>query len=234
MRMLVSLCLLLVFCLTSGAVPQVDQAESAGFGTVEGRVLDFETGLPIPGATITAEPDDSRRSNGKFIQVNANESGAFLLRLPVGTYIIAASKESADYPDTDRAALASDISNLPRVVLGKAQALRNVNLRLEKGGTLEGTIIDSETQKPLLSARIRLTRDDHPKLWTETGPDIDGKFRFVIPLRPFRVQVSAPGYQDWDLSRVRPEGKGVVQLNTPESRRELRIVLVRNGNTKDK
>jgi hypothetical protein len=220
----------LMLCLCVGALgtpwPQ-NTPDTIGVGIVEGKVLDWTTGRPVPEARVTAEPDDveSGRS-GKVRSAVTDDAGSFLLDLAPGSYVIAASKEQDYYPDTDTAAFASHLEALPKVSIHEGQVIRNIAVRLEKGARLIGTISDEQTNQPIVGSRIRLSRADNPKLWIETGPDTHGYFKFVIPSLPFRVEVFAPGYQNWTFKGQISGAPGVLQVK-PETTFELPVVLKR-------
>jgi hypothetical protein len=210
-----------VLCLgqTGSAIP-------AGLGGIEGKVVDDQSGLPLAGARIMAEPD-AAADGGKPFQTATDETGSFLLKeLPPGPYVVAASKEQDYYPNTDAAAFAADLTALPRVLVRGGAVVHGVGIRLQKGGRLLGTILDYTTGEPVIASRILLSRADNPKLWISTGPDTHGNFAFVIPCQDFLMAVSAPGYSTWNLNRNQPTGPSVLRLK-PESTEKLIIRLER-------
>jgi hypothetical protein len=222
------LCLAGILTISVGALSQRDDISHAGMGTVEGTVVDQESKTPIAEATVIAEPDDGG-SEAKLSKTQTDERGNFSLRVPAGAYVIAAAKQEANYPNTDIAAFATDLSYLPKISLHEGEIRSGVVIPLNKGGTLDGLIIDSRTQQPVLSARIRLTRVDHPNFWTETGPDIHGSFHFVLPFSPFTFTVAAQGYETWTFGEGRSGTETVLQLNPATPHRQLEIGLVKKG-----
>lgn len=196
----------------------------SGLGSVEGQVVDAHTGQPVAGATVVAEPDDPPAA-GKLAHTLADDGGKFLIDLDPGPYVIAGSKEQDFYPNVDNAAFATDLTALPKVLVHEGQSVRGVILRLEKGAKLKGNIVSSRTREPVIASRILLTRADHPKLWISTGPDLYGRFELVIPICPFKLEVTAPSYRPWVFSQPNPGGESEVLQLSPESTKEMLIQL---------
>jgi len=166
----------------------------SGFGALQGRVVN-ELGKPLPGAKVYVEPIDAKYAPvGKLRFVSTNDEGDFVVvEVAPGGNLVCASKEEAFYPDTCAAALAADLGALPRVRVEEGKLTRGVMVQLSKGGKLTGTILDSQSGRPLINSRIRLSRTDNPRLYVSTGPDERGRFEFVLPSKPFKVEISAPG-----------------------------------------
>jgi hypothetical protein len=190
-------------------------------GAVQGRVVD-ELGKPLAGAKVYAEPVDARDSpTGKLHFVMTKEDGDFTLeQVAPGMNVICASKEVAFYPDTGAAALATDLTALPRVRVKEGGLTPGVTVVLTKGGKLIGSILDSGNGEPVKNSRIRLSRTDDPSLYISTGPDEQARFQFVVPSRAFQLQVTAPGYKTWNS-----DDHGGAILVQPESTKEFNIRL---------
>jgi hypothetical protein len=220
LRLLPALALLVVLAALSVAL-QSDQTIPAGFGAVAGEVIDARTRKPIADATVVAERDDIEGSS-KVPHATTDEEGKFFLsEVPPGRYVMAASKEQDYYPDIDNAAFAVDLAALPKVSVRAGQVTGGVVVPVEKGGKLLGVIQDSRTRAPVVSALIRVSRVDNPKLWLRTGPDIHGHFELVIPDCPFNLEVTAAGYRRWTFDQ---KGREVLQVK-PETTKELLILL---------
>lgn len=197
----------LLFCIVglllacTAAQPQgpAGQGIPPGFGGVKGQVVS-ELGKPLSGVSVYTQPVDVKNLPvGKLHFVTTNENGDFVLdRVAPGVHLICAFKLEALYPDTGAAALATDLDALPRVLVEGAKLTRGVTVRLSKGGKLKTMIVDSRTGQPLTNSRIRLSRSEDPRMFTSRGPDEQGRFELVIPSKPFRVEVSAPGYKTWN------------------------------------
>jgi hypothetical protein len=188
----------------------------AGFGAVQGRVLD-ELGKPLPGARVYADPvGDAAISKLRF--VTTGKEGDFILEeVTPGMNVICAAKEEAFYPDTGAAALVTDPAALPRVRVEEGKLTPSVTVRVTKGGRLTGSILDSVDGQPVKDSRIHLSRGDDPRLDISTGPDEQARFEFVLPSKPFRLTVEAKGYKPWRTD-------GLLTLK-PEETRTLSIRL---------
>jgi hypothetical protein len=216
--------LLPVVIVVLGHAAQSAQSVPSGLGSVEGQVVDASTGVPIAKATVIAEPDDPPAA-GKLAHALADDGGRFLLDLAPGSYVIAGSKEQDFYPNTDNAALAVDLNALPKVLVGEGRPVRGVILRLEKGAKLKGSIVSSRTHEPVITSRILLTRADNTKLWMSTGPDLHGRFELTIPICPFKLQVTAPGYRPWIFREPDPNREFEVLQLSQESTKEMPIQM---------
>jgi 5-hydroxyisourate hydrolase-like protein (transthyretin family) len=192
-----------------------------GFGAIQGQVIDAQTGQPVAKAKVLARSDDA--GSARILpSVLSDDNGNFFLNdISPGRYVIPASKEDAYYPDTDAAALAGDMTVLPKIVVKEGEITGNVVIRIEKGAVLLGRILDAATHQPIAAAKIRLIRADHPAWWLLSAPDLNGHFRFVVPSRPFRVEVSAPGYRMWRYSG----SQGDILLLKKESQESVTIML---------
>jgi hypothetical protein len=191
---------------------------------VAGQVVDAHTGKPIAEAEVVAERDDAAGS-GKIPHTVADQGGNFFLNdLSPGNYVIAASKEQDLYPNTDNAAFASDLATLPKVSVEEGRVTRGIRASLEKGGKLVGVVLDSQTKEPVVSSVIRLSRADNPAFWLRTGPDVHGHFEFIVPSRPFLMEVSATGYQEWAFAKSSLDHDEAL-LVKPESTKEIVVLL---------
>jgi hypothetical protein len=188
--------------------------------------VDAQTERPVPGARVILEPDDAPAS-GKLTSVLSDTQGIFYANdVSPGKYVVPATKEDENYPNADHAAFAGDLAALPRVLVREGEITRGVIIHIEKGGKLLGLIVDAHTHQPIVASRVRLTRVDDPRLWIEAGPDESGHFQFVIPVRPFHLVVSAPGYRIWNF-RGGGEAQSEVLLLKPESIQNLTVMLER-------
>ena len=221
---LLSFSVLLSLSASNGA-PQSEQKTSPGFGAVAGQVIDSRSKQPVADATVLAERDDVDGAD-KIPHATTDEGGRFFMNdVPPGQYVIAASKEQDNYPNADSRALAADLAVLPKISVREGETTSAITVPVEKGGRLRGVIMDSQTRAPVVQSIIRLTRADNTRLWLRTGPDINGHFQFVVPARPFFLEVSAIGYGLWTFQgNLGREGKGALQV-AAESTKELTIVL---------
>ncbi len=212
-----------VLLLTLAHARGAPQNIPSGFGAIQGRVVN-ELGKPLPGAKVYVDPIDAKYAPvGKLRFVTTNDEGDFVVGdVAPGGNLVCASKEEAFYPDTCAAALAADLGALPRVRVEEGKLTRGITVPLSKGGKLTGTILDSQSGRPLINSRIRLSRNDDPRLYVSAGPDEQARFEFVIPSKPFKIEISAPGYKTWNS-----DNHGGTILVQPESTKEITIRLQR-------
>lgn len=196
----ISLSLLAVSLITLAHAGALQSDGETGFGNVEGRVVDSES-HPVKHARVTAQLIEGS-SIGKVNSAYSDESGEFLLtRVVAGLNIISASKEQDGYPNTLFAAFAASVDdrrNLPRVVVVANTTIRGVVVWIgSKGGRLKGVVLDNANGEALNTARVKLVREDDPRLYYDTSVSEHGSFDLVLPVKPFRMEVSAPGYSTW-------------------------------------
>jgi hypothetical protein len=194
----------------------------SGYGSVQGRVVD-ELGKSVSGAKVYAEPVNAEGApTGKLLFVTTNQNGDFTLeQVQSGENVICASKEEAFYPDTGAAALTTDLNAAPRVRVEEDKLTSGIIVQITKGGKLVGSILDSLSGQPVKNSRIRLTRGDDPRLYISTGPDEQAHFEFVVPSKPFRLEVTASGYKTWKSD----DHGGSQIVAQPQSIREFNIRL---------
>ena len=221
--------LTIVFALAfswAGTALALQSGTSADVGGVRGRVIDGESGKPIVKARVAALAENipgSRKLNTLF----TDEEGKFFFEnLPLGSYLISAGKEEDGYPNIFYSVFALDSDASPKVLVRKDE-IDDITVRLYRGGKLIGEILDSNSMQPLLTARIRFTRVDDPQRWFTTGPDVSGHFQFALPNRPFRMEVTAPGYRAWTFSE---NGAQVLKVE-PGSEKKLKITLQKDSET---
>jgi len=169
-------------------------SKEPGYGAITGRVLDVE-GKPLGNAEVAVEPSFF----GLTRIHKTNAEGEFLLtRVRLGKVMVLASKVEDGYPDVRSALFVTDLKAFPTVTVEEGKITRNVVVRLAKGGKLVGSIKDSKNGLPVISSRIHLYRLDMPVGGDlSTDPDEQGHFEFALPPRPFRMEVTAPGYKEW-------------------------------------
>jgi hypothetical protein len=166
------------------------------------------TTLPELCVVVGLEPVALTDSNGDFR----------LSRVPEGPNTIFAKKEEAGYPDARFAVYTGDESKFPRIVVQPSVITSGVRVTLgKKTGTFLGNVVDAETSIPIVAARVVITRVDNPQLMYSTSVGLKGDFRLLLPSRPSRLQVTAPGYKTWTPPDSRFTKAGVIQLGPEES-----------------
>lgn len=138
-------------------------ASLTGTALIVGRVVDADSGQPVPGATVTpsggvfvtpatpfaAEAPPSSLTNGQ---------GHFLLRsLPAGGYSLRAT--APGYLPTSYGARRPDGGSARTVELADGQRVTDVEIRIWKFGVITGTVED-EVGEPVVGANIRAFRRD--------------------------------------------------------------------------
>lgn len=187
------------------------KAVRSGFGAVEGRVIDAEA-HPVSGAKVYATHGGG--SLGRPPSTYTDDKGKFLLSpVPVGRNTLHASKETEGYPDTFFAFYDQGPEGIIEVNIHDKTVEQGVVVRLgPKGGRLRGKILDAETGRSLVGARIVLARVDDSNKFLNFGPDSpDGRFSVVVPPVRFRLRVSAKGFEDWDYGTALQLASGEVK-----------------------
>ena len=187
------------------------KAVPSPFGAAEGGVIDAE-GHPVSGAKVYATHPGG--SLGRPPSTYTDDKGKFFLsRVPVGTNTLHASKEAEGYPDTFFAFYDQGSEGIIDVNIHDKKVEQGLVVRLgPKGGRLRGQILDAKTRRPLVGARIVLTRLDDPNKFLNVGPDSpDGKFSVVVPPVGFSFSVSAKGYENWNYGNALQLSSGEVK-----------------------
>lgn len=190
----------------------------AELGEVAGRVVDAETGRAMSSFTARVRTHNPRNvawgnvvAKGRF---QDSKNGAFTLGgVAEGEYVVEAFAKG----------YASTFSEPFDVAQGLTT--RNVEVRLTKGGTLRGTVVDSYTGEPLEGAEVRTEENNHVEsellaLLDSMGSsattkrsvrtDAEGKFELSL-MTPdeYQVQIRMTGYTTMIQNNVKL-GDGVV------------------------
>ena len=167
-----------------------------GVGGVEGVVIALD-GKPVPGATVLAWSPD-KPGPGILPEVRTDE-GTFQLRsLPAGKYQLPAKKEEEGYPDA-RFTFYDSKYPLPTVLVRSKEITKGVKIRVgPKCARVLVRAVGAETGHRILRATIGFYEADSPQDYMGTGADRQGTFNILVPsTKPFRMRVSAAGYQTW-------------------------------------
>jgi len=212
-----------------------------GAGCISGVVLDSED-HPLGQATVEAV--DIHRASGAIIPTTkTTKYGTFTLcGLEPGSYTVVAIKEQDYYADPI-STFFSDGRTLPEFPLKANEKLENVVIRLgQKCARLKGRIIDSvtgdpvhtiepETGRHLGKASIEFYEAESPQPYMGTGAGREGEFSLLVPTKPFRMKVSAPGYKSWYYGDDGSE-KGAKAILLPSATtKELIVTLERIDDT---
>jgi Carboxypeptidase regulatory-like domain len=163
---------------------------------LKGKVVDAD-GRPSASANIQIVKDDDPDANS-MRNVESDENGAFDLKdVEPGRYRVYVWKPSAGVPFTRYLLFAPGGPPL-QVILTSSSPSSTVTLKLPPPyGTIQGRVTDEITKKPVEHVRIRLELNDDRRVYFEAGASDGGRFSFLIPPRPVRVAISAPGYVPW-------------------------------------
>jgi protocatechuate 3,4-dioxygenase beta subunit len=156
---------------------------------VSGRVV-TDTGEPVPNATVSVRPADAALPAGlSGMTTSTDAEGAFeLLNLAAGKLALSAAAKGYVAGDTRL------------IEVSDGQSLENVDLQLQRGASIEGTVLTA-TGTAATAARVSLLakRSVHNMLALEvtggTRTDGDGRFRLDgVPLGPQIVSADQDGF----------------------------------------
>lgn len=156
-----------------------------------------------------------------------NERGVYTITTPAyGKGVISASKQSEGYPNAAMAYYEQEArTSLKRVNLLASTRLRGVNLTLgNPDAVVKFEIVSRGTQKAVGDARIQISLATQPEICGSYTVPPNGIFSFVLPDRPVKVKVTAPGFAEW--SYATPQGAPTL-MGRPGEHKIERIVLNR-------
>lgn len=191
-------------------------------GSIRGMVLDDKR-KAASGAKVFDLPMGSPM-NGKEHYAVTNSQGAFELNsVSIGKVMVVATKEG--YPDGRLAVFAGD-DEPPVVDVRQGMVTSGVVVELgPKGATIAGKVLDDSTHKTVRTARVLLSREDHTDWFEETTVSVEGAFELVVPQKPMKLTVTAPGYALWTYESTDKSAKSGTILLRPEARLDLVIFL---------
>ncbi|MFC1734596.1 sigma-70 family RNA polymerase sigma factor [Candidatus Hydrogenedentota bacterium] len=164
--------------LTVTSEAQEEVGESVVTGSIRGRIYDAETGDGL-GAFVYIESDSTGE---KLPGKPSRPSGEYeLTELPDGRYaLLASANEEAGAYTTMRQ---------PKIVTVRdGRSVTGVNIALEKGILVTGTVVDTYSQ-PVQGASVELeTREGHSRI---TKTKSRGTFRFVADMISNRLTLYA-------------------------------------------
>ncbi len=199
------------FCLLF--VPAFARDKCAGQGQITGQVVN-EEGMPVSDAAVSILSEECVVV-GIAPVAKTDERGRFSLSgVPVGLNGVYAQKTESGYPDMTAAIYGDGAFPAPKVVISAGATTSNVVIHLgKKAGVVRGEIIDVDTLKPVITARIKISLPDNDRIMLSMGPDSAGHFSLLMPVKPVRFVVSAPGYETWQYSE-REETSGVIRVES--------------------
>jgi RNA polymerase sigma factor (sigma-70 family) len=182
---------------------------------IRGTIVQNDDGLPVPGARVSIVSDwispdgDAQKYWSDEFSATTDRRGAFIISgFGVGRYTLhvippKGSPYLAPYTQADVRPHTSE---------------HEIAVRLVRGGTIHGKVVDSETRSGLSSVKIAYRRrvpgrDQAPasvweKIQTQTGPG--GTFSMRLPVGKCEIYVSEPipGYATSQSTRAAVRGTG--------------------------
>ena len=202
------------------------EVELSELGGVMGRVLDASTGRALADFKVSARMvNQTATFVGRVVQdqnVRGAENGAFHVHgLAPGTYVVQVAAEG--YADTR-----SDV-----FTVGQALTVPDVVVRMTRGGTIKGVVLDGYTSQPVVGAVVS-TQDNN---WVDSPftnafaglvsrtttegvarTDKDGRFEFsLLTPEKYQINIKHPSYTVYTSNDVQVfEGRdldlGVVKM----------------------
>lgn len=177
----------------------IDFALDAG-GWIAGRITAAETGEPYSQAQVLISDLDARRVAGAyadpegFYRVDRLRAGEYLVNTAV--YEDAATNELFDglpcgwFPGL---CAGRDGGTPVRVELGRETG--GIDFRLQRSGSIAGTVVDAETGEPIPLLTVRIVGD----LLTGTDTtDFEGRYGIgELPRGAYRLTTEAPDIDPW-------------------------------------
>lgn len=179
-------------------------------GEVEGRVFGI-SGDPVQGAHVYALSAESINP-ARHLEVLTDAKGEFLLEnVHEGQNEIHAYAPELGYPDNMFAVFQT--APVPVVTVNAGAVIRGVEVHLgPRPGTLAGEVVDRQTRKPLPTASITLSWADRPDFYARSSVGQDGRFTFLVPVRPLLVVVTCDGYRTWKSTALTVSSGGTFPL----------------------
>ena len=193
-RLMLLVALLILICHSPQLIANQD---GQGLGRIEGQVVDVD-GTPVEGVTVVAQYEGPIA--GMLPTSKTAVDGRFRLESVIPGWVrLTTSKPEDGFPNTMwSVGVGLNDAQPPEVLVSAGETTSGVVVRLgPKCGKLTGTILDASTGKPLLTARLRLAREDMPEGWLTTGPDETGDFLFALPDLAYSLEVTAPHFKPW-------------------------------------
>ncbi len=164
---------------------------------ITGQVLD-EQDRPVSGATVSAHIIGGLK--GRLPMSTSDLHGKFTLAVnQTGSYRVTAAKPVAGYPSPFNPFYNPTEDLLTPVLVKEDLVVPFATVRLmPKTGKLVIRIVDSETKQAVNDVQVTLCRAESPKYCHRLADqNPDKQFDTLVPLAPFTLQISAPGYKDW-------------------------------------
>lgn len=185
--------------LNEGAMHSVGELALTPGLTIRGTVADSETLMPVPGATVRFN-QTSQAGEAPARSVTTGEDGTFeVIALSAGEYAV--EVVATNYVPAE-----------PRTVVFSDDSNPALELLLDAGETLEGTVVDARTGDPVPDATITVISANATEGFRRSRPsasstsDEDGAFELTgLATSPVTVSVTHNDYPALQLSAVTGE-----------------------------
>lgn len=183
-----------IFLASCMSVFPAQPASAQSLGTIEGAVLDGNTGTPLSGATVVITPADKARAKDT-LRIQTDQNGTFRAsHLPYGQYRL--SVEKGGFLPAERGPIAIDLS---------ASALwRRVDFKMQRLGTLCGQVLSRDRSAlsgwtaemiPYRGSRGPIAKSDSAGRFVVTGLS-SGKYVLAVKPPMALGKTSADNRQD--------------------------------------
>jgi hypothetical protein len=179
-------------------------------GTISGRLIDADTGLPVRDAQVEARPNNS---SGADAYTNSDADGSYTLRgLAPGFYFVRVRAQDKDYVERyyDGKLRENDAA---LITINGTQSVEGIDFSLKKGASISGRVVDASTGLPIADMSVNagpMAGDD--LAWTDT--DRDGRYILRgIPDGLIEVEVGGQGYLDVRRAVTVRDGQDVTDFD---------------------
>ena len=154
--------------------------------TVQGKVVETETGKPVADIELQIKPDSIREILNPYIPRRAvsGRDGSFRFEgIAVGKHIL-----EVIVPENE---ISEWVSRRIKIEVRKDRVTDNVIVEVEKGGIVEIKALEGITKNPARNVRVSAYSE------TSSGralTDADGIARFRVPVDEFKIYTSAQDY----------------------------------------
>jgi Carboxypeptidase regulatory-like domain/Secretion system C-terminal sorting domain/von Willebrand factor type A domain len=224
--------------------------------TLKGWVMQQETGLAIPQATVTAFADEKQ-----IATTTTNEQGQYTLNLPPGTYALEFTKNTLEAlrllqvpvvaGNENGVTVQLDAAFTPRqrvtktwngrqynnpVTIIQPAPVVNVPFMSTTSGIMTIKLIDAETKEAIIGAVVNVFAGT--TLYKAVVTDVDGELKMTVAPRVYRVEIAYTGYESQKIEGIQVvEGKTsqlIVELKSTGSTLSEVVVLGSPKKSKDK
>jgi protocatechuate 3,4-dioxygenase beta subunit len=165
--------------------------------SIKGRIVDSDTGEPVPGVYIATrdQREDKSLPRATGSTSVSGKDGRFELPVTDGEYTFAIRHEVHDYLAPTFSILRGTEmkAEFPTVTVGPDTPTEEVVLKLGRGLVVEGTVVDQQGT-PIAAAHVAAMQQRGYHQW-ETTTDQEGRYRFagIPPFAPIIISTWTQG-----------------------------------------